>query len=336
MRGLVRFVMALAAAACAAPALAGDVCAPLVDGPVPDSPGARIAAIACAENRLWFSPFIDASGRLASMQVVEAESALLDDGATSAWRRVAEYWSGSAVRDRMQRFDGAADCAGPLDDRGTAASCRAFLVDTPWSAVFISYVMNRAGIAGFNASTRHIDYVRDAYRDAGDGPYRLVDPATESLAPGDLLCFARQPGSVFGHEAFVAWLERTPQAGLDMHCDIVIAARGSRAHLIGGNVLQGVTLRMLPLNRQGRLWGVQRSSDAGTTCHPGNEPACSFNRQDWVALLKLNAVQATRPPAGAPCCERCPLPMPAGMQRCKPAAAPAREPAPGESLRDDE
>jgi hypothetical protein len=314
--------MAVAAFAGAAPALAGDVCAPLLDGPVPGSPGARIAAIACAENRLWFSPFIDANGRLASMQVAEAESAPLDDGATPAWRRVAEYWNSSALRGRMKRFDGAADCAGPLDDRNTAASCRAFLIDTPWSAVFVSYVMARAGIDGFNPSTRHVDYVRDAYRNADDGPYRLTDPDRESLAPGDLLCFARQPQSRFGHDAFVAWLERAPQAGLDMHCDIVITTAGSRAHLIGGNVLQAVTLRMLPLNRQGRLWGVQRSSDAEASCRPGNEPACSFNRQDWVALLKLQAVQATPPPAITPCCERCTLPMPADMQRCNRTVVP--------------
>src|SRR6185312_1201327 len=53
---------------------------------------ARIAALACRENALWYSPFIDANGRLASNTVSEAEGARLGDGATPAWMRVVEYW----------------------------------------------------------------------------------------------------------------------------------------------------------------------------------------------------------------------------------------------------
>lgn len=326
MRSLVRFVFALAAAVWTAPALAADVCAHPALHADETGPGARIAAIACGENRLWFSPFIDANGRLASMQVVEAESTMLADGVTPAWRRVADYWNGSALRHRMARFEGGPDCTGPLHDRAIEASCRAFLIDTPWSAVFVSYVLRRAGIRGFNASTRHIDYVRDAHRDAGVGPYRLADPDKEPFAAGDLLCFARQPGSAFGHEAFRAWLESAPPAGLEMHCDIVVGNADGRVHLIGGNVLQGVTLRMLPLNRKGRLWDVRRSGRTEALCSPGNEAACSFNRQDWVALLKLEARQTILPSAELPCCDQCTLPMPAGMQRCRRDAAPAPVP----------
>src|SRR3546814_7788226 len=64
---------------------------------MPDSLAARIAAIACRENALWFSPFIDAQGRLASITVSEAETARLGDGATPAWKRVADYWRGSGL-----------------------------------------------------------------------------------------------------------------------------------------------------------------------------------------------------------------------------------------------
>jgi hypothetical protein len=324
-------VAVLAAAAWAHPAAASDICAGLT-GKAPDDAGARIAAIACTENRLWFSPFIDVNGRLASMQVAEAESAPLGDTETPTWHRVVEYWKASGLLARMQRFDGAADCAGLLEDWNTTASCRAFLVDMPWSAAFVSYVVGRAGIAGFSPSARHIDFIRDAYRDTGAGPYRLADPDAETPAPGDLLCFARMPATVFGHDAFLAWLERTPRGGFDMHCDIVVAAGAGRMHLVGGNVLQGVTMRMLPLNRRGRLWGVQRPGGAAAACHPGNEAACSFNRQDWVALLKLNPAPATTPPAEPPCCEQCTLPMPAGVQRCEketgPVVSPLSRPTP--------
>ena len=71
---------------------------------------ARIAAIACRENALWYSPFIDANGRLASNTVSEAEAARLSDGATPAWMRVVEYWRGSELLTRMQQFAGASDC----------------------------------------------------------------------------------------------------------------------------------------------------------------------------------------------------------------------------------
>jgi len=73
-----------------------------------------------------------------------------------------------------------------------------------------------------------------------------------------------------------------------MHCDVVIAASpggDGRLYTVGGNVLQGVTLRMLNLNRNGMPWPLPRGSNAG--CTPANEAACNFNRQNWAALLKL-------------------------------------------------
>lgn len=327
--GIARWAAALSVVAWAGNAAAADACAP-PSGRAPGADvGTHIAAVACAEHRLWFSPFIDANGRLASMQVAEAEASLLDDRATPTWRRVAEYWKGSGLLERMARSDGAADCAGPLDRHDVVASCRMFLIDTPWSAVFVSYVVARAGLRGFRASPRHIDYVRDAFDDP-EGPYRIADPDAETPAPGDLLCFSRTPADALGHAGFLAWL-RTSDDGRDMHCDIVVSAGNGRLHLIGGNVLQGVTMRKIPLNRQGRLWGVQRRSVAEPRCHPGNEPACNFNRQDWVALLRLKPAR-TPQPVRASCCDTC-VP-PAATRRCGPArGATATAPAPARETR---
>ena len=50
--------------------------------------------------------------------------------------------------------------------------------------------------------------------------------------------------------------------GLNMHCDIVVAANpggDGRLYLVGGNVLQGVTMRVLPLNRGGAIWGLPQA-----------------------------------------------------------------------------
>jgi hypothetical protein len=314
--------------ACAGmPAIAGDVCATGADPAA--GMGARVGALACTENVLWRAPFIDNSGRLASMTVAEAERSLLADGATPAWRRVVDYWRGSGLLGGMASRAGARECALP-DGPFAEAACRGFVVDTPWSAAFVSWVMVRAGVTGFRVSATHFDYVRDAAQRA-DSPYLLADPDATVPAAGDLLCFSRQPG-VHDYAGLRALIARSPQAGLAMHCDIVgaIDAQRGRAYLVGGNVLQGATLRVLNVNRKGLFWDLPRR---GPGCGPGNEAGCSFNRQDWIALLKLKpmAVPATAPPLPVPatqpeCCEVCQLPMPPGMQRC-PAPADT-DPAP--------
>jgi len=55
-------------------------------------------------------------------------------------------------------------------------------------------------------------------------------------------------------------------------------------------VQQAVTMRMLPLNRNGEFWGglPLRIGD-GTLCAPDNEAACNMNRQDWAAILRLKS-----------------------------------------------
>lgn len=303
------------------PATAAQVCER-----IPQSPptyASRIAAVACAENSLWYGPFIDAQGRLASISVSETERARLQDGTTLAWQRVAQYWKGSGLLAQMSYFPGANDCSFGETGHLPAASCRAFLTDTPWSAAFVSFVMNRAGLPGFNASASHIDFIRDAYGNPGS-PYALNDPDATVPAAGDLLCFRRN-GTPIGSQGLRDVLASGSTDGMNMHCDIVVAAsRGEgKLYLVGGNVLQGVTMRVLPLNRNGLIWGLPRKSSNPGDCQPGNEAACSFNRQDWVALLKLKPLPAPSGPLPLPgpsprqqCCTQCPLPMPANMKRC--------------------
>ena len=300
---------------------------------IPQSPpsyGARIALIACAENALWFGPFIDAQGRLASLTVSEGERLRLQDGITPAWQRVADYWKGSGLLPQMSNFPGALDCGLPGGSHLQTASCRAFLSDTPWSAVFISYVMNRAAVPGFNASASHIDYIRDAYRYPQASPYALTDPEMAAPAAGDLLCFSRGRDDL-GAEGFRAFLASGSGDGMNMHCDIVVAANpdgDGKLYLVGGNVLQGVTLRVLPLNRQNAIWGLPRRLAEPGECRPDSESACNFNRQDWVTLMKLKPLPlpnglAPVPAAPPPrCCTQCPLPLPADMKRCPPLQRP--------------
>jgi hypothetical protein len=74
-------------------------------------------------------------------------------------------------------------------------------------------------------------------------------------------------------------------------------------------------MRTLPINRNGVLWNLPRKSGVPAVCRPDANAECSFDRQDWVVLLKLEP-KAPPPPATPACCTVCPLPIPTGMQRC--------------------
>ena len=280
----------------------------------------RISAVACRENALWYRPFINLQGQLTSTTLAEAETDFLQDSATPAWKRVAEYWRGSGLLWGMNSFPGAAACARAFNSDFASPDCRAFLVDRPWSAAFVSFVLVRAGVPGFNPSARHIDYVRDAYLRPGSSPFLFVDPDAAVPTAGDLLCYARGSSS-FGYAGLQAWITANPDAALAMHCEIVTRSDDAdTAYLIGGNVLQSVTLRMLALNRSGRFWALPHGSDIN--CSPDNPAACSFNRHDWAVLLKLKpslqAVPVTPIPAQpadqGKCCVQCVVG--AGIPRC--------------------
>ncbi|MCX2893296.1 DUF2272 domain-containing protein [Stenotrophomonas lactitubi] len=252
---------------------------------------------ACNEHRLWFRPFIDRDGRAASLSVTEAEGDHLADNGLIAWQRVTSYWRESSTLNALGSQPGASSCLAPLGTRYTDSDCRAFLIDNPWSAAFISWVMVRAGVPGFTTSPRHIDYIRAAYQAGPSGvPYRLVDPATAKPAPGDLLCFLRDRSSTLSYSGLVQALGNGSVGHWKSHCEVVVAANlggDQTLYLVGGNVMNTVAMRLLQLDRTGTIkLPPPRERDAtgiDPTCTPGREDECSFNRQDWAALLQLNA-----------------------------------------------
>ncbi|WDS36026.1 DUF2272 domain-containing protein [Pseudoxanthomonas sp.] len=313
------------------------------------SPAAiAITRAACEEHRQWMQPFIDRNGRLASLRVTEAESGYLADHGIVAWQRVAMYWRDSGTLAMIGDEPGASSCLALPGNRYTDSDCRAFIVDTPWSAAFVSWVMTRAGIAGFRRSPRHIDYIRAAWHDgASGGPYRYADPAVEKPAPGDLLCYIRNRNQVLGYAGLAATLDGKGSAPSESHCDIVVAANvgGDRTlHLIGGNVLNAVTMRQLELDRSGHVIlpvpqataedDMGEASGPGRECTPSQQDQCNFNRQDWAVLLKLQAQQVMppfpavppAPLAGAPVPGLPPAPAPVTPLPNAPIPSPAAEP----------
>lgn len=279
----------------------------------------RIAAAACEEYLLWHRPFIDADGRLASQRVTEGEGAQLGNGEL-AWRRVAAYWRESELLPQVAGRAGASDCTYAWNMANSPA-CRGFVVDVPWSAAFISWLMRRAAVPGFSGSASHADYVRSALRNPEAGPYRAMSPTSTRPRVGDLLCYVRSPSRIFGWDGLALELN-SGGGGLPMHCDAVVAVNpggDGLAYLVGGNVLDGVTMRLLRLDRNGMLGNLPMRSNADLACTPDDQSACGFNRQDWAALLQLRTPEElARLPAARPLLSS-PVPMqatPQPQQQC--------------------
>lgn len=122
----------------------------------------------------------------------------------------------------------------------------------PWSAAFISWVMCEAGLGDpdqFHRDIAHRIYIDQAIR-ARDGEgqgaaYVAHDPGEAEIAPGDLICNGR------GGVTYRSLADRRADRGraVGTHCDIVVRVADDRINVIGGNVINGVTLTILPMTR---------------------------------------------------------------------------------------
>ncbi|MCR6662334.1 MAG: DUF2272 domain-containing protein [Luteimonas sp.] len=263
------------------PSRAADPCASPAMYAASGTVAGRIAATACTEHRLWYRPFIDAEGRLSGSRVREAETARLANG-QPAWERVIEYWRDGGLLWQTQ----AASACGSAEGVAAPAWCRWFVVDTPWSAAFVSWVMGKAGVPGYRGSASHVNYVRRAYRDPLGNAYRVAYPQTAKAKQGDLLCYVRVPSRVYGFDGVMAQLAGN-DGGLNMHCDIVVGIDDGVLYLVGGNVFDGVTMRMITLDGTGRLSRLPLRGIDDRECSPDAPDACDLNRQDWAVLLEL-------------------------------------------------
>jgi hypothetical protein len=124
----------------------------------------------------------------------------------------------------------------------------------PWSAAFISWVMCEAGLgdpAQFARDISHRVYIDQAIRardgQAPEAAFVAHDVGEQPIEPGDLLCNSR------GGVDYRSIGDRRPDMGeyAPAHCDVVVRVGDDRINVIGGNVVQGVSLTMLPLIRDG-------------------------------------------------------------------------------------
>jgi hypothetical protein len=176
----------------------------------------RAVSIAKKEWKGWGEPTIDINGNQISNGGFEA-----DDGYS---QRVGKYWrEGTGLK-----YDG--------DDREVA-----------WSSAFISYLMKNSGAGNkfvYNAS--HSKYITDsiANRKNGNTKAPFVGYRPSEIAPkvGDLVCYARQSG-----------IDYDTTGSYKSHCDIVVSTKGNQIEVIGGNVNQAVTKKILKTNSKGIL-----------------------------------------------------------------------------------
>lgn len=338
MAWMARLVLVIAAWAACGMALAADRCPSLRQQQSDPQVATRIAAIACDEHMRWNRPFIDVDGRMASFTSHEAESRGLEDGG-APWRRVAYYWQAAGLLGQVAHRAGASDCTyAGQNPSYPGMGCRGFVVDSAWSAAFVTWVMQRAGVPGFRNSASHYDYVRAARTAPAASPYRFMEPLATPPAVGDMLCYVRS-NRVQGHRGLAAIIDGGA-TGLAMHCDIVAGIDGGKAYLIGGNLLQAVSMRVLNLNANGQWWGLPVRTDGDVQCSPDTVAACNFHRQDWAVLLKLKPQEELarigpvtpprllpQPQAAPTCCVNCVVGS--GVPRCPAAGqSPVREPSP--------
>ncbi|SDD13999.1 hypothetical protein SAMN05216345_106163 [Cupriavidus sp. YR651] len=152
---------------------------------------------------------------------------------------------------------------------GEAPTCRQVTQGAwAWSAVFISWVMRKAGLNNdqFLTGQSHSMYVVDARDGKLARPAFHIVPTPALPRPGDLICAPR------GRDKY---LESPAEIGFGttpMHCDIVVevdpSARVVKA--IGGNVQQSVSMDVIDLNDAGQL-------DAFTNSH-----------MPWLLVMRNN------------------------------------------------
>jgi hypothetical protein len=316
----------------------------------PSELGRRIAQAAIEEFNSFGGHEIDSSGRLFHFGLTEAEHEA-DDGAARrtgvgrlGWWQVMKYWRalyGNEPADKLEvrgyrgaststdeaeaaallRIDAAqllhaADAVADPVAREILrdAALRAAVIDTPWSAAFISYVIRRSGVAAnaFQFANAHRAYIYDAFATSaaeliGQSDvhiYRACPLAATTPRPGDLICHQREPTLADANDKAVRERIRAELGGgkrtiRRTHCDVVayIDAPARKLYAISGNAYEAVTVRKLNL-RQELKFSVDQKERCGSPGHwtlpqdaAGRPPAinktCSLNDKKWFVLLQL-------------------------------------------------
>lgn len=316
--------------------------------------GRRIAQTAIDEFSRFGGHQIDSDGRLFRFGLTEAEHQAEFGDAPQArqdslgWWQVMKYWyalyaeetpdklevrgyrdastsrddarEAGLLRNTAARLLRLAEAATDPDDRELLreAALRAAIVDTSWSAAFVSYVIRQAGAAsfGFRFSNAHTAYIYEAFAtslaeaasESGTALYRACPLATTKPRPGDLICQQREPALADANDQ-VVWDRigaeladpAVPRSVRRTHCEVVahVDAGARKLYTIGGNVNQAVAARKMNLRRNLTLSSAQKgrcggkghwslpTSAAQATPPSNHTSSCSLNDRKWFVLLQV-------------------------------------------------
>lgn len=206
-------------------------------GPPPEpNPALRQALIARAEQEWQFfgRQTVVLKGSEESIPHVGAWE---DEDATYS-SRVNDYWR-AVGKPRLEGMD-----------------CQA-----PWSAAFISWVMQTEGVPEHQLppAIAHGTYLAHIVS-WSDHPGRWFVPrrvADYSPVPGDLICASRGSNGPAGFDEYSS-AETLRYAST--HCDLVVAKAGHTLETIGGNVRNSVSKSTLELDRADHLQAMPRRS----------------------------------------------------------------------------
>jgi Uncharacterized protein conserved in bacteria (DUF2272) len=319
----------------------------------PSELGKRIARTTIDEFAGFGGHEIDSNGRLFHFGLTEAEHEDDDVGNPQAslghlgWWRVMKYWRALYSEETADKLEvrGYRDASTVTEEtqgasllRTTAAQLlelaedvsdpaereilreaafRAAIIDTSWSAAFVSYVIRRSGVAAnaFRFANAHRIFIYDAFATSAaeltnkgnDRLYRAC-PLTTRPRVGDLICAQREPALA---EASDEAVRERIRAELDgsaearsvrrTHCEVVayIDAPARKMYTIGGNVNQAVTARKLNLRHDAKFSAAQKGGCGGSghwtlplpSAHRPHAHSvadnCSLNHKKWFVLLQL-------------------------------------------------
>lgn len=313
----------------------------------PNEFGRRIAQTAIKEFTSFGGHLIDSDGRLFHFGLTEAEH---QDGSGDQagigrlpWWQVMKYWRSMFGNDPASKLEvrGYGD-ASTLTDEAKAvpllrtdagrllraadgvsdpaereilreAALRAAIIDTPWSAAFISYVIRQAGVPAdaFRYANAHRTFIYDAFQTsaaeltnaAGDRLYRACPLTTTRPRPGDLICEQREPtlADVSG-KAVRERIRKELDGDINArsiqrtHCEVVayVDKAARKVYTIGGNVDQAVTVRKLNLRgdlkfstaQKGRCGGAGHWTLPQPLADAPRNLKCSLNDKKWFVLLQ--------------------------------------------------
>jgi hypothetical protein len=319
----------------------------------PSELGRRIARTAIEEFTRFGGHQIDANGRLFHFGLTEAEHEEDDGGNRQAtlghlgWWQVMKYWRSlygdNTTADKLEvrgyrdassltqqtdvaellrtsaaRLLQAAEAESDPETREMLreAAVRAAIIDTSWSAAFISYVVRQSGVTenAFRFANAHRVYIYDAFaasaaelaNKSDERLYRACPVSSTRPRVGDLICQQREPALAEASDEAVRERVRGELGGgadarsvRRTHCEVVahIDAGARKMYTIGGNVNQAVTARKLNLRKRDLKFSAAQKSHCGgagnwTLPQPWSETPhahskCSLNDKKWFVLLQL-------------------------------------------------